>query len=95
MRHRVLLLICLATSLICAWKALALSDESGFPLGYDAVQAAPGSHYVVFENAFVRVLQVTVPPPGKTEPMHAIETVDDPRPATAPPLLRIELKTPK
>jgi hypothetical protein len=45
-------------------------DKSEFPDGYDAVQAAPNSHKVVFENAFVRVLEVTVPAAGKTEPMH-------------------------
>jgi hypothetical protein len=45
-------------------------DESNFPEGYDAVTAAPGSHKVIFENALVRVLEVTMPPPGKTEPMH-------------------------
>lgn len=45
-------------------------EKSGFPDGYDAVQAAPNSHRVLFENKSVRVLEVTVPPPGKTEPMH-------------------------
>ena len=45
-------------------------DKSEFPDGYDAVQAAPNSHKVVFENAFVRVLEVIVPLPGNTEPMH-------------------------
>ncbi len=45
-------------------------DKSEFPDGYDAVQAAPNSHKVVFENAFVRVLEVTVPAAGKIEPMH-------------------------
>ena len=45
-------------------------DKSDFPDGYDAVQAAPNSHKVIFENALVRVLEVTVPPPGSTEPMH-------------------------
>jgi hypothetical protein len=45
-------------------------DRSGFPDGFDAVQAAPNSHKVIFENEFVRVLEVTVPPPGTTEPMH-------------------------
>lgn len=43
---------------------------AGFPEGYDAEQAAPASHKVVFENAFVRVLQVTLPPKGGMEPMH-------------------------
>jgi hypothetical protein len=49
---------------------LYAQDKSGFPDGFDAVQAAPNSHRVIFENAFVRVLEVTMPPPGKTEPMH-------------------------
>jgi hypothetical protein len=43
--------------------------KSDFPDGFDGVQAAPNSHHVLFENAFVRVLQVTVPP-GTKEPMH-------------------------
>jgi hypothetical protein len=56
---------------LCAWHMLAFAQEKGdFPNGYDAVQAAPDSHKVIFENALVRVLQVTVPPTGKTEPMH-------------------------
>ncbi len=45
-------------------------DKSGFPEGFDAVQAAPNSHKVIFENEFVRVLEVTMPAPGATEPMH-------------------------
>ena len=45
-------------------------SKTGFPDGFDAVQAAPNSHKVIFENALVRVLEVTVPPPGTTEPMH-------------------------
>ncbi len=45
-------------------------DKSGFPDGFDAVQAAPNSHKVIFENEFVRVLEVTMPTPGNTEPMH-------------------------
>jgi hypothetical protein len=44
-------------------------DKSGFPDGYDAVQAAPDTHKVIFENAFVRVLEVAAPPPGGTIPM--------------------------
>jgi hypothetical protein len=39
-------------------------DKSGFPDGFDAVQAAPNSHKVISENEFVRVLEVTVPPPA-------------------------------
>ena len=45
-------------------------NKSDFPDGYDAVQAAPGTHKVIFENELVRVLQVSVPPPGTTIPMH-------------------------
>jgi hypothetical protein len=33
-------------------------DKSEFPDGFDAVQAAPNSHKVIFENEFVRVLEV-------------------------------------
>ncbi len=45
-------------------------DKADFPDGYDAVQAAPSSHKVIFENGLVRVLEVTVPPAGTTIPMH-------------------------
>ena len=56
---------------VCAGMAFAgAQDKAGFPDGYDAVQVAPKSHKVIFENALVRVLQVTVPPAGETEPMH-------------------------
>ena len=56
---------------LCAWQIRAWSaDNPGFPLGLDAVQAAPESHRVIFENKLVRVLEVTVPANGKTEPMH-------------------------
>jgi hypothetical protein len=56
---------------ICTRQALGLAqNEADFPEGYDAVTAAPGSHRVIFENTLVRVLEVTMPPAGKTEPMH-------------------------
>jgi hypothetical protein len=45
-------------------------DKNGFPDGFDAAQAAPNSHKVIFENEFIRVLQVTLPPAGQAEPMH-------------------------
>ena len=45
-------------------------DKAAFPDGYDAMQAAPNSHKVIFENEFVRALEVTVPPSGSTIPMH-------------------------
>jgi hypothetical protein len=54
-----------------AWHAFGgAADTAGFPEGYDAVRIAPASHRVIYENALVRVLEVTVPPAGKTEPMH-------------------------
>ncbi|MGA8089242.1 MAG: hypothetical protein WCA10_18355 [Terracidiphilus sp.] len=70
-RRRFLAAIGTALPAFISFARLAdAQDKSGFPDGYDAVQAAPGSHKVIFENALVRVLEVTVPPPGKTEPMH-------------------------
>jgi PadR family transcriptional regulator, regulatory protein PadR len=46
------------------------SEEVGLrmPDGYDAVQAAPASHRVVFENAFIRVVHVTLPLPAHPSP---------------------------
>jgi hypothetical protein len=61
----------LTLTTFCAWQIHAwASDGAGFPDGYDAIQAAPDSHKVIFENSLVRVLEVTVPPSGQTEPMH-------------------------
>jgi hypothetical protein len=46
----------LGLAALCAWQIHAWAgDASGFPDGYDAVQAAPDSHKVIFENALVRV----------------------------------------
>ncbi len=56
--------------LIACPRITKAQAKSGFPDGYDAVEAAPRSHKVLFENSLVRVLEVTVPPPGTTEPMH-------------------------
>lgn len=64
----VLIVSCLA--LFAGHFYLYGQDKSDFPDGYDAVQAAPNSHKVIFENAFVRVLEVIVPPTGETVPMH-------------------------
>jgi hypothetical protein len=67
-----IVLITVSISLFLLARHLYLygQDKSGFPDGYDAVQAAPNSHKVIFENEFVRVLEVTMPLPGVTEPMH-------------------------
>ncbi len=60
----------LSAMLLAVYLHASGEDKAGFPDGYDAVQAAPESHRVLFENAFVRVLEVKVPPPGTTIPMH-------------------------
>lgn len=71
--RRLLFIVFLALTcltLLARHYYLHAQDRSDFPDGYDAVQAAPDSHKVIFENELVRVLQVTVPAPGTTIPMH-------------------------
>jgi hypothetical protein len=64
-------IIASSLALWCVWRASAESlDKFQFPEGYDAVQAAPDSHKIIFENSIVRVLEVPIPPVGKPEPMH-------------------------
>ena len=64
-------IIACSLGLCCVWRASAESlDKFQFPQGYGAVQAAPDSHQIIFENAIVRVLEVPIPPLGKPEPMH-------------------------
>jgi hypothetical protein len=60
--------VALASVVFPGSRAIA-ADDTGFPDGFDATQAAPNSHRVLFENSFIRVLEVTVPP-GTKEPMH-------------------------
>jgi hypothetical protein len=70
-RRRFIALSIVTAVALLAWHFYAYGqDKSQFPDGYDAVQAAPDTHKVIFENEFVRVLEVTVPPPGATIPMH-------------------------
>lgn len=47
------------SSLIAGSMRLPAQDQHDFPSGYDVVEAAPQSHKVLFENRFVRVLEVT------------------------------------
>ena len=70
--HRNLRIAAVLTTLVTAGAGFFLfgQDPSGFPDGYDAMQAAPKSHKVIYENRFVRVLEVTMPPAGETIPMH-------------------------
>jgi quercetin dioxygenase-like cupin family protein len=49
--------------------ATALSRTQSKDDALDPVRVAPDTHKVAFENAFVRVLDVHVPP-GKIEPRH-------------------------
>ena len=70
-KRRLIPTLVLTTSLLIATQAYVFAqNKSDFPDGYDAVQAAPKSHRVIFENALVRVLEVSVSPSGSTEPMH-------------------------
>ncbi len=70
-RRRVLAgLIVSSAVLLVAFRLVGQKEQAGFPDGYDAVQVAGRTHKVVFENAFVRVLEVTIPPAGTTIPMH-------------------------
>jgi len=50
--------------------ALAFRFASAGPADLDPLKTAPDTHKLAFENAFVRVLEVRVPP-GKTEPLHS------------------------
>ena len=54
----------------CLLLGTTAKDQAGFPQGRDAVEAAPNSHRVIFENSLVRVLEVGVPAAGESEPMH-------------------------
>ena len=59
-----LIALAFAAALV-SWRfATAQPDE------LDPLKAAPDTHKLAFENAFVRVLEVRVPA-GKTEPMHS------------------------
>jgi quercetin dioxygenase-like cupin family protein len=56
-----------AAALVVAATALAGSQTADDAL--DPVRVAPDTHKIAFENAFVRILEVRVPP-GKIEPRH-------------------------
>ncbi len=61
------LLVSGALALVIGATALARSQPAADAL--DPLRVAPDSHKLAFENAFVRVLDVHVPP-GQTEPRH-------------------------
>lgn len=60
-------LVLTAAAIVLAATALSQAQSSNDPL--DPVRVAPDTHKVAFENAFVRVLEVRVPP-GSVEPRH-------------------------
>jgi hypothetical protein len=69
-KHGCFTMVAVSLVFVCAGYFFVHGQgKSDFPDGYDAVQAAPSTHKVVFENALVRVLEVTTPP-GTTIPMH-------------------------
>jgi hypothetical protein len=53
-----------------ALLALYLGREGGAAEELDPLKVASDTHKLVFENQFVRVLEVNVPP-GKVEPWHS------------------------
>jgi hypothetical protein len=57
-------------ALVVTAAALAWRLAAAVPTDLDPLKAAPDTHKLAFENAFVRVLEVRVPA-GKTEPMHS------------------------
>jgi len=94
---------------LCAWRVHAgASDASGFPDGYDAVQAAPDSpggkspHIRYHQpGGIVRDSPSSEVPSHaghwsvhwmKPEPMHAIESVENNSKPGDLPLLRVEIK---
>jgi len=69
-KHRFIAVLIVSFLVLFAWHFYTYGqDKSDFPDGYDGVQAAPHSHKVIFENEFVRVLEVSIEP-GTTEPFH-------------------------
>jgi len=62
MKRAVLVLALLAAAL--TWRL-----ASAVPPELDPLKTAPDTHKLAFENAFVRVLEVRVPPGGR-EPLH-------------------------
>ena len=61
------LLIVAAAAIVVAGAALAATQSADQAL--DPLKVAPDTHKIAFENAFVSILDVHVPP-GKIEPRH-------------------------
>ena len=61
---KILIAVGIVALLVVCWRWSA-----AIPQDLDPLKVAPDTHKLVFENRFVRVLEVHVPP-GKTEPLH-------------------------
>jgi beta-alanine degradation protein BauB len=59
-----------AIALAFAVAVVSWRFATALPEDLDPLKTAPDTHKLAFENAFVRVLEVRVPP-GKTEPLHS------------------------
>ena len=59
----------LALCALLVIPAVALVRSQSTTTALDPLRVAPDTHKLAFENAFLRVLEVRVPP-GKTEPRH-------------------------
>jgi len=68
MKKKVLSLLTLAAVVVAAWAARAARAQTGDD-ALDPIKVAGDTHRLAFENAFVRVLDVHLPP-GKVEPRH-------------------------
>ena len=58
-----------AAAALIAVATTAVARTQSADDALDPVRVAPDTHRIAFENAFVRVLEVHIPP-GKTEPRH-------------------------
>ena len=61
---KILITVGIVALLVVCWRW-----SSAIPQDLDPLKVAPDTHKLLFENRFVRVLEVHVPP-GKTEPLH-------------------------
>ena len=61
---KILIAVAIVALLVVCWRWSA-----AVPQDLDPLNVAADTHKLVFENRFVRVLEVHVPP-GKTEPLH-------------------------
>jgi hypothetical protein len=66
MRKKIALTAVILLILVVTWQVASARRQDNL----DPLKVAGDTHKLVFENTFVRVLEVHVPP-GKTEPMHS------------------------